>query len=325
MKRVVVTGGAGFVGSNLVRRLLSKGYQVTIIDNLSTGSYANIADLVDGLRCIFIKHDITTPVVVDEIDWIFNAACAASPPQYQRDPIHTMKTNVLGMLMVLELARSTHARVVQCSTSEVYGDPHVHPQTEAYWGHVNPIGVRACYDEGKRAAETLCFDYQRIHKVDVRVARIFNTYGPYMDPQDGRVVSNFIMRALNKLPLELYGGGMQTRSFCFINDMVDGLMALMEYESLLTTPINLGNPNEIRISELVVALQQQLSHRLVTIGAPLPHDDPQRRKPDISKAKQLLGWQPKVDLSEGLRQTIAYFARRTIDLFSQNGSLSNRV
>ncbi len=302
-KKVLVTGGAGFLGSNLVRRLLKLGYHVVVLDNLSTGSYSNIKDLEGYSTFEFIKHDIINPINLD-VDQIFNLACPASPPRYQMDPIQTMKTCVLGCLNMLELAKLNKASFLQASTSEVYGDPNIHPQIESYRGNVNPIGIRACYDEGKRCAETLCFDYKRQCGVNIKIVRIFNTYGPYMDPLDGRVVSNFIINALKGNDLEVYGNGSQTRSFCYVDDMVDGLIKMMEYSG--TGPINLGNPEEFTIKELADKIVN-LFNNIKIIYTQLPEDDPLRRKPDIGLAKKFLEWEPNISLDQGLQSTITYF------------------
>lgn len=312
-KRVLVTGGAGFLGSHLIDRILERGDEVICVDNLFTGNKRNIEHLLDHPKFEFIRHDVTQPLHV-EIDQIYNLACPASPIHYQHDPIHTMKTSVLGAMNMLGLAKRQKARIFQASTSEVYGDPSVHPQHEGYWGNVNPIGPRSCYDEGKRCAETLFFDYHRQHGLDIRVARIFNTYGPRMHPKDGRVVSNFIVQALNGEDITLYGDGQQTRSFCYVDDLVVGFIRLMDAPSKgdegppLTGPINLGNPHEFTIQQLAERVIELTGASSKLIYLPLPTDDPMQRKPDISRATlHLDGWVPQVQLDEGLKQTIAYF------------------
>lgn len=306
-KRILVTGGAGFVGSHLIDRLLEQGHEVICLDNLFTGSKRNIAHLHNHPRLEFMRHDVCFPLYV-EVDEIYNLACPASPIHYQHDPVATTKTSVHGAINMLGLAKRLRAKILQASTSEVYGDPSVHPQTEDYWGNVNPIGVRSCYDEGKRCAETLFFDYHRQHGLEIKVIRIFNTYGPRMHPNDGRVVSNFIVQALAGKPITIYGNGSQTRSFQYVDDLVAGMMALMESPAEVTGPMNIGNPVEFTIRELaehVIALTDSKSQ---LIELPLPADDPKQRKPDISLAKATLGWEPKVALIDGLRPTIAYFA-----------------
>ena len=305
-KRVLVTGGAGFLGSHLIDRLLERGDEVVCADNLFTGSKRNIEHLHGHPRFEFIRHDVTFPLYL-EVDEIYNLACPASPIHYQHDPVQTTKTSVHGAINMLGLAKRLRCKIFQASTSEVYGDPSVHPQTEGYWGNVNPIGIRSCYDEGKRCAETLFFDYHRQHGLDIKVARIFNTYGPRMHPNDGRVVSNFIVQALRGEPITIYGEGQQTRSFCYVDDLVEGFLRLMDTESGFTGPVNLGNPVEFTIRQLaerVIALTGS-SSELVTM--PLPADDPTQRKPDITVATNKLGWQPSVQLDEGLMRTIAYF------------------
>jgi UDP-glucuronate decarboxylase len=305
-KRVLVTGGAGFVGSHLCETLIGKGYKVICVDNYFTGNKRNILSLIKNSRFEAIRHDVTEKLSV-EVDEIYNLACPASPIHYQYDPIHTAKTSVLGAINLLELARVLPARILQASTSEVYGDPEVHPQVEGYRGSVSVTGPRACYDEGKRCAETLFYDYHRMHKIDVRVARIFNTYGPRMHPNDGRVVSNFIVRALTNKPLEMYGNGSQTRSFCYVDDLVDGLIRLMNADAVTALPINLGNPVEMTVRELAEKVVHMSGSRSPLVCRPLPQDDPRQRRPDISRARKLLNWTPRVKLDEGLRLTIAYF------------------
>jgi UDP-glucuronate decarboxylase len=310
VKKILVTGGAGFVGSHLCTALLDRGHQVTCFDNLYTGRLNNIEHLRSHKNFTFIHHNIIEPINF-EAHWIFNFACPASPPHYQKDPIFTLKTSVLGALNMLELARKNNARIMQASTSEVYGDPHVHPQVESYRGNVNPIGPRACYDEGKRCAETLFFDYHRHYGTDIKVIRIFNTYGPHMDPNDGRVISNLIVQALKNEPLTLYGDGTQTRSFCYVNDLIAGIIAMMESDQSFTGPVNLGNPTEFSLNELAHTINHLLGTLLPITYRPLPADDPRQRKPDITLAQKMLGWTPKIDLKTGLRLTIDHF-RRTI-------------
>lgn len=305
-KKVLVTGAAGFLGSNLCKRLVADGFHVTGVDNLYTGSLENLHELQASPQFTFVQHDIIQPLSLP-CDWIFNFACPASPPHYQKDPIFTVKTNFMGALNMLELAHKNNARIMQASTSEVYGNPLQHPQTESYWGNVHTMGPRACYDEGKRVAETLFFDYKRMHNLDIKVIRIFNTYGPLMDPNDGRVISNFIMQALRGEPITLYGTGEQTRSFCYVDDLINGIMAMMHSDASITGPINLGNPIEFTLKELVDTLSTVLGKPLPIITMPLPQDDPTRRQPDITRAKQLLNWQPNVDLATGLQKTITYF------------------
>lgn len=307
-KKILVTGGAGFLGSNLCRKLLELGHQVTALDNLSTGRLENILDLMQNKNFNFIKHDIIYPVDLTNIDWIFNFACPASPPAYQKDPIQTIKTSFLGMLNMLELAKQNNSRIMQASTSEVYGDPEEHPQKESYVGHVNPIGIRSCYDEGKRSAESLIFDYHRVHKTDIKVIRIFNTYGPGMDPLDGRVVSNFIIQALNNQPITMYGDGKQTRSFCYVDDLINGIIKMMQTDYGVTGPVNLGNPNEFTLLELTDKIIKLTNSKSKIIFEPLPQDDPKRRRPDITLAKRLLNWEPVITLDTGLEKTITYFA-----------------
>jgi UDP-glucuronate decarboxylase len=305
-QRVLVTGGAGFIGSHLCERLLEAGHEVLCVDNFFTGTRGNVEPLLDHPRFELMRHDVTFPLYV-EVDEIYNLACPASPVHYQFDPVQTTKTSVHGAINMLGLAKRLRARILQASTSEVYGDPQVHPQPESYWGHVNPIGFRSCYDEGKRCAETLFFDYWRQHKLRIKVARIFNTYGPNMHPHDGRVVSNFIMQALLNRPITIYGDGQQTRSFCYVSDLVDGLMRLMGTKPAVTGPINLGNPGEFTIRELAEMIIDLTGSKSKLVKKPLPQDDPKQRKPDIAQAKQVLKWEPTVKLREGLKKTIPYF------------------
>ncbi len=305
-KRILVAGGAGFLGSHLCNRLLEQGDEVLCVDNLFTGRRENILPLLESPRFEFLRHDICLPLHV-EVDEIYNLACPASPPHYQADPIQTTKTSVLGALNLLGLAKRLKCKIFQASTSEVYGDPHVHPQPENYWGHVNPIGYRSCYDEGKRCAETLFFDYHRIHRIPIKVARIFNTYGPRMHPNDGRVVSNFIVQALQNQPLTIYGDGSQTRSFCYVDDLIEGIIRLMNTPETVTGPLNLGNPTEFRVLDLAQEVLALTGSRSPLIHQPLPSDDPKQRRPDIAQARQLLGWEPRISLREGLQSTIAYF------------------
>ena len=305
-KRVLVTGGAGFIGSHLCERLLKEGCEVLCLDNLFTGEFKNIQHLVGQSGFEFIRHDIIQPILL-EVDEVYNLACPASPVHYQFNPVKTVKTSVMGAINMLGLAKRVKARILQASTSEVYGDPQVHPQTEEYWGHVNPIGIRSCYDEGKRCAETLFFDYHRQHHLPIKVARIFNTYGPRMHPEDGRVVSNFIVQALRGQALTLYGEGGQTRSFCFVDDMVEGLLRLMASPEEFTGPVNLGNPVETSVRELAERIRKLTGSSSPLEFLPLPPDDPGQRKPDISLARRELSWEPKVGLDEGLERTISYF------------------
>jgi len=306
-RRVLVTGGAGFLGSHLCERLLNEGAHVTCLDNLFTGTKRNIHHLFDHPNFDFIQHDVTNPIFL-QVDQIYNLACPASPVHYQYDPVHTIKTSVLGTLHVLGLAKRVKARVLHASTSEVYGDPDVHPQPETYWGRVNPHGMRACYDEGKRCAEALLFEYHRQHGVSIKVARIFNTYGPRMHPEDGRVVSNFICQALRGDPISVYGNGSQTRSFCYADDLIDGLIRLMESDECVTGPVNIGNPDEFTILELAKQVIHLTGSTSELKYLPLPLDDPKQRRPDISLARELLSWRPTVELRTGLMRTAAYFA-----------------
>ena len=306
--RVLVTGGAGFIGSHLCERLLQDGYDVLCVDNLYTGARHNVHHLLSNPRFELLRHDVCFPLYV-EVDEIYNLACPASPIHYQLDPVQTTKTSVHGAINMLGLAKRVKAKILQASTSEVYGDPSVHPQAEDYWGNVNPIGPRSCYDEGKRCAETLFFDYHRQHEMPVKVARIFNTYGPRMHPNDGRVVSNFIVQALQNRDITVYGDGSHTRSFCYVDDLVDGLMRLMGSPDEVTGPVNLGNPGEFTIRELAEEVIELTGSSSRIIHLPLPVDDPQQRRPDISKANELLGWKPTVALRDGLLKTIAYFER----------------
>jgi len=307
-RRILVTGGAGFIGSFLCETLLSRGHDVLCVDNFFTSSRRNIEHLLDHKRFELMRHDVTFPLYV-EVDEIYNLACPASPIHYQRDPVQTTKTSVHGAINMLGLAKRVKAKILQASTSEVYGDPVEHPQTEAYWGNVNPIGPRACYDEGKRCAETLFFDYYRQHKMPIKVGRIFNTYGPRMHPNDGRVVSNFIVQALKGEPITIYGKGDQTRSFCFVDDLVDGLVRLMDTPDSEPGPVNLGNPAETAILELARKIIAMTGSKSAIVMRPLPEDDPRQRNPDISKARSLLQWEPKVPLDAGLEKTIDYFAK----------------
>ncbi len=315
-KRILVTGGAGFLGSHLCERLLNDGYEVLCVDNFYTGRKANVAHLMSNPYFEVMRHDICFPLYV-EVDEIYNLACPASPIHYQFDPVQTTKTSVHGAINMLGLAKRVKAKILQASTSEVYGDPTVHPQSESYWGNVNPIGLRSCYDEGKRCAETLFFDYHRQHKLKIKVARIFNTYGPRMHPNDGRVVSNFIVQALKGEDITVYGDGSQTRSFCYVDDMIDGFIKLMNSPDDFTGPVNLGNPNEFSILELAQMIIELTGSNSKVVFQPLPPDDPTQRQPDISLAKEKLNWQPTIPLEDGLKKTIAYFK----ELLKKNISL----
>jgi UDP-glucuronate decarboxylase len=314
-KRILVTGGAGFIGSHLIDRLLAQGHEVLCVDNLFTGNKRNIDHLHTHPRFEFMRHDVTMPLYV-EVDEIYNLACPASPIHYQHDPVQTTKTSVHGAINMLGLAKRLRCKIFQASTSEVYGDPAVHPQPESYWGNVNPIGPRSCYDEGKRCAETLFFDYHRQHGLDIKVARIFNTYGPRMHPNDGRVVSNFIVQALSNEPITIYGDGSQTRSFCYVDDLIDGFVRFMDAAACVTGPINLGNPREFTILELAEQIIKITDSSSTIIHRELPEDDPRQRKPIIDKAGEELGFAPHVELEDGLRRTIAYFRDLLPDLTS---------
>ena len=305
-KRILVTGGAGFIGSHLCERLLNDKNEIICLDNLFTGSKNNIAKLRDHKNFEFIRHDIVDPIKL-EVDEIYNLACPASPVHYQYNPIKTIKTSVLGTTNMLGLAQRVNAKILQASTSEVYGDPKVHPQSEDYWGHVNPIGIRSCYDEGKRVSETLCFDYHRQNQVKIKVIRSFNTYGPNMHPEDGRVVSNFIVQALKNQDITVYGKGQQTRSFCYVDDLVDGIIKMMNSDNSFVGPVNLGNPGEFTILELAQIVLKMTNSKSKIIFHPLPPDDPMQRKPNIALAKEKLGWEPKINLEDGLKKTIHYF------------------
>jgi len=308
MKKILVTGGAGFLGSHLCDRLVAQGHHVLAVDNYFTGSKYNIEHLLDCKNFEIIRQDICLPLYV-EVDEIYNLASPASPIHYQRDPVQTIKTSIIGAYNMLGLAKRTGAKILQASTSEVYGDPTVHPQPETYWGNVNPIGIRSCYDEGKRAAETLFFDYHRMHNVRIKVMRIFNTYGPRMAESDGRVVSNFIVQALREQDITVYGDGLQTRSFCYVDDLLNGMMALMASDDSITGPVNIGNPGEFTIRELAEQVIFMTGSSSKIIQHPLPQDDPRQRRPDISLAKSALGWEPKIQLQQGLNKTIDYFRK----------------
>ncbi|WP_307971860.1 SDR family oxidoreductase [uncultured Brachyspira sp.] len=305
MKRIIITGGAGFLGSHLCERLLNEGNHIICIDNFFTGSYENIKHLTNNKNFEIIRHDIIAPIHI-ECDEIYNFACPASPIHYQRNPVHTFKTSVLGILNMLNLARECNARLLQASTSEVYGDPLEHPQKETYWGHVNPDGIRSCYDEGKRGAETLMMDYNRQYKTDIKIIRIFNTYGPRMNENDGRVVSNFIIQALKNIPITVYGDGSQTRSFCYCDDLIDGTIKMMNRENFIG-PVNLGNPIEMPVIDFAKIIIKATNSKSEIIFKELPKDDPVKRQPDISLAKEKLNWQPKYNLEDGLKKTIEYF------------------
>ena len=304
--RILITGGAGFLGSHLCDRLVESGADVLCADNFFTGSKANVAHLLGRPNFELMRHDVTFPLYV-EVDQIYNLACPASPVHYQHDPVQTTKTSVHGAINMLGLAKRLRARILQASTSEVYGDPEIHPQVEGYWGRVNPIGIRSCYDEGKRCAETLFFDYWRQHKLEIKVMRIFNTYGPRMHPNDGRVVSNFIVQALKGDPITIYGDGSQTRSFCYVDDLIDGMIRLMQTPAAFTGPVNVGNPGEFTMLELAEKVLKHVGGPSKIVYQPLPSDDPRQRKPDISLAREQLEWEPKVSLDDGLKETIAYF------------------
>jgi UDP-glucuronate decarboxylase len=312
MSQILVTGGAGFLGSHLCDRLVAQGHDVVCVDNFFTGSKENVRHLIGNAHFELIRHDVTFPLYI-EVDQIYNLACPASPIHYQFDPVQTTKTSVHGAINMLGLAKRLKARILQASTSEVYGDPEIHPQTEDYWGKVNPIGNRSCYDEGKRCAETLFFDYWRQHKLEIKVIRIFNTYGPRMHPNDGRVVSNFIVQALQGKDITLYGDGQQTRSFCYVDDLIGGMIAMMNSEADFVGPVNLGNPGEFTMQELAEAVLRLTGSRSQLVFQPLPQDDPKRRQPNIDLARERLAWSPSVDLADGLKETIAYF-RRTLSL-----------
>lgn len=308
MNKILVTGGAGFLGSHLCERLLSDGHDIICVDNFFTGNKGNVTQMLGNPRFELMRHDVTFPLYV-EVDQIYNLACPASPVHYQYDPVQTTKTSVLGAINMLGLAKRTKARIFQASTSEVYGDPDVHPQPEGYWGKVNPIGIRSCYDEGKRCAETLFFDYHRQHNLDIKVARIFNTYGPRMHPNDGRVVSNFIVQALKGENITIYGDGQQTRSFCYVDDLIEGFVRLMNTELGFTGPMNLGNPGEFTMLELAEKVLKLVGGKSMLTFMPLPADDPKQRQPNIELAKSTLQWEPKVCLEDGLKQTIIYFRK----------------
>lgn len=321
-KRILVAGGAGFLGVHLCRNLLEEGHEVICLDNFSSGSRDNLRHLASFPGFSYIEQDVSDPVSL-RVDEIYNMACVASPIQYQGDPLQTMRTSTTGLVNLLTLARANNARIFQASTSEVYGNPHVHPQREDYHGNVNSVGPRACYDEGKRCAEALCMDYFRLHRVQVKIARIFNTYGPYMQPNDGRVVSNFIVQALLNKPLTIYGDGSQTRSFCYVDDLIQGIRALMKSPKAVVGPINLGNPGEFTVSELAHKVIGLTGSSSTVIYKQLPKDDPVKRRPDITRASQLLGWEPTVELEEGLKRTIAYFRRALRGEYAGSRRVSN--
>ena len=308
MKKILISGGSGFLGSHLCEKLLNSKNHILCVDNYFTSSKKNISHLLDHSNFEILRHDITFPLYT-EVDEIYNLACPASPIHYQKDPVQTTKVNVLGAINMLGLAKRTKAKIFQASTSEVYGDPKISPQKESYWGNVNPIGVRSCYDEGKRAAETLFFDYRRQHKLTIKVARIFNTYGPKMAKNDGRVISNFIIQCLKNKPITIYGDGSQTRSFCFVEDLIEGISLLMNSKNSITGPINLGNPNELTIKQIATTIKDITGSRSKLIFKKLPSDDPTQRKPDISFAKKILNWKPKTNLNEGLKKTIYFFEK----------------
>src|SRR5262245_43303723 len=318
-QRILITGGSGFLGSHLCDRLIAEGANVICVDNFFSGARSNVEHLLDHKRFELIRHDVTFPLYI-EVDQIYNMACPASPIHYQRDPVQTTKTSVHGAINMLGLAKRVRAKILQASTSEIYGDPSVHPQMEEYWGNVNPIGPRSCYDEGKRCAETLFFDYQRQHNLRIKVARIFNTYGPRMHPNDGRVVSNFIVQALLGRDITVYGDGSQTRSFCYVDDLIEGLVRLMGSADSSTGPINIGNPTEFTILDLASQVIELIGSRSRIVHRPLPQDDPRQRRPDISKAHEILGWSPRTPLNEGLKRTIAYF-----DGLLQNQSIRSQL
>jgi len=319
-KRVLVTGGAGFLGSHLCERLLAQGCEVLCVDNFFTGRRSNVMHLLDNPLFELMRHDVTFPLYV-EVDEIYNLACPASPIHYQLDPVQTTKTSVHGAINMLGLAKRVRATIFQASTSEVYGDPDVHPQPESYWGHVNPVGPRSCYDEGKRCAETLFFDYHRQHGLKIKVARIFNTYGPRMHPQDGRVVSNFIVQALQGRPITIYGDGSQTRSFCYVDDLIEGFLRLMATDASVTGPMNLGNPKEFTIRELADVIREVVGCRAPIIQLPLPTDDPRQRQPDIGFARKTLNWEPRVQLRQGIEATVAYFDK----LLAASGTVQSEL
>ncbi|MBP9841931.1 MAG: SDR family oxidoreductase [Simkaniaceae bacterium] len=323
-KKILIAGGAGFLGSHLCLKKVQEGYSVICVDNLFTGSLDNLHPLFDHPHFAFLEHDICDPLDIP-VDEVYNFACPASPVHYQSNPIQTVKTNVYGTMNLLELAVRYRSKFFQASTSEVYGDPQIHPQTERYWGNVNPTGIRSCYDEGKRCAETLCFDFHRKYQLSIRVGRIFNTYGPRMHPQDGRVVSNFIIQALSGKPLTIYGEGKQTRSFCYVNDLIEGICLLMAYEGEERGPFNLGNPQEWYVKDLAELILKMTGSQSPLVFQPLPQDDPKQRKPDISQARSLLGWEPKVQLQEGLERTIAYFSPLFNDLSCEGSRFFSKI